>query len=618
MANETGVSEYLKVDEGSRSTSQKIVASNERNQFTGEFKISDQGETKDIRDVFLRKDAVDEIEAIDTSDDGPGFTMDTLAQKFNQLLTALKSSSAMLLACLVFGGVAYGDGVDGKAKLRYIGANQYVVTNEVDGVFNAWKNTQSPLAIGYNTQLTRYGSLAIGFPGNYTNFNAQIYNQNLVTAHNESYSQDYDGPAVAGNYATALGQGAQARDQVSVAIGNRAMASGIHTASTDESAYFNIDLLYRQIVTTKQGSTVVSVVTNQQVKPIRMDSAEWETKPYGSGSLVQVNTITGVLPNGLTVTTNFYEETVKGLKDYRYADPEEYKMYDIYFEPGQPNTHFAAATYGVAVGYRALAGAYHTLALGHYARAARPHAVAIGPSSHIRSEGSIGLGYYNNISPNSPFSLAIGSRISIPQGYTNAIVIGVPTCDFSKRFKEGYKDTHSPYVFTSQPKPMKSNSINFVFNGNGLDDVFIDNVPMTDRMANDIHVVGNVGTSLSASSIKGMINEMAGISTNEQPIVFFSRDGGVKIYTQKYLDVLEDESEYTVDELLGDVSEVEINGKPLDAIIRRVAAESGNQGFEEYHVIVTNAAAQAQSAIGSASNMQDIKTALNSFFNSIK
>ena len=215
MANETGVSEYLKVDEGSRSTSQKIVASNEMNQFTGEFRIPIQGETQNIRDVFLRKDAVDEIEAIDTSElEDPGFTLETIATKFNQLLNALKSSSAMLLACLVFGSVAYGDGVDGKAKLREIGANQYVVTNEVDGVFTSWRDMRyGPLAIGYNTQTT-YGSVAVGFPGTWTTFDFDIPNANLANpmVPGGYYSQDYDGVTVAGNNATAVGLGARAVD----------------------------------------------------------------------------------------------------------------------------------------------------------------------------------------------------------------------------------------------------------------------------------------------------------------------------------------------------------------------------------------------------------------------
>ena len=119
-------------------------------------------------------------------------------------------------------------------------------------------------------------------------------------------------------------------------------------------------------------------------------------------------------------------------------------MYDIIFNSGQPDVNFKDAIYGVAVGYRAMCAGYHTLALGHYARAYRPHSVAIGPSSHIKSEGAIGLGYSNTIQKESPFSLAIGSRTLVPQGFTNAIVIGMPKVDFSKRFKPNYHQSANP------------------------------------------------------------------------------------------------------------------------------------------------------------------------------
>ena len=113
----------------------------------------------------------------------------------------------------------------------------------------------------------------------------------------------------------------------------------------------------------------------------------------------------------------------------------------MYFDPGQGKTHYAAATYGVAIGYRSLVAGFHSLALGHYARASRPSSVAIGPSSHIRSEGAVGLGYYNLIYENSPYSLAIGSNANVPSYMTNAIVIGVPTIDYSKRFDPSYTNT---------------------------------------------------------------------------------------------------------------------------------------------------------------------------------
>lgn len=136
---------------------------------------------------------------------------------------------------------------------------------------------------------------------------------------------------------------------------------------------------------------------------------------------------------------------------------------------------------------------YHSLALGHYARTYRPSSIAAGPSTHVKSEGAVAFGYSSNIETNSPFSLAIGSRVLIDPCMTNAIVIGVPTVNYAKRYAEGYKESRSPHVYNSRPKAMKSNSINFVFNGNGLKDVFVDDVPMTDRLASETKMIGNMG-----------------------------------------------------------------------------------------------------------------------------
>ena len=294
-------------------------------------------------------------------------------------------------------------------------------------------------------------------------------------------------------------------------------------------------------------------------------------------------------------------------------------MYDIYFEPGQPNTHYASATYGVALGYRALAGAYHTLALGHYARAYRPHVMAIGPSTHIKSEGAVGLAYGSTIETNSPFSLAIGSRVKIDPGMTNAIVIGVPKINFSKRFKEGYKESKSPHIYTSNPKAMKPNSINFVFNGNGLKDVFVDDVPMTDRIATEVQVVGNTSSGKGAqSNIVHQVNEMVGLPQDDKSIVMLS-GSGVKLFTQKYVDELE-EWDMNLHQpnakplTYGDTSQIEINGKKLSEIL----AECSNEAFDQYHATVTNAAAVALESITTNTNFSAVKETLKTFFESIK
>lgn len=57
------------------------------------------------------------------------------------MLNALKGIAPLILI-LCGASVVFGADPVGKAKLRYIGANQYVVTNEVDRVFKTWESNE--------------------------------------------------------------------------------------------------------------------------------------------------------------------------------------------------------------------------------------------------------------------------------------------------------------------------------------------------------------------------------------------------------------------------------------------------------------------------------------------
>lgn len=404
-----------------------------------------------------------------------------------------------------------------------------------------------------------------------------------------------------------------------MAIGNRAMVSGLHGPSDRK-----IHLTCKQIekITQPNGSISVTTTTVDRVE----DPAKWESYPYPKGTFISVSKV----PNPDGSITEILEEALGGERDYRYADNDEFNMYNIFSDPGQGKTNYKDATYGVAIGYRSLAGAYHTLALGHYARAGRPSSVAIGPSSHVLSEGAVGLGYYNRIKAQSPYSLALGSNIEIAEAMTNAIVIGVPSISFSRRFNNpewtyewtntgtNYKKVVTSAVVT-KPQAMKPNSINFVFNGKGLEDMFVDNVPVSDRIARELEVVGNTrGKVEKRAEIIENVNQITGIPAGDKSIVFVS-GGGVKIYTENYMDELMEQDIISHEQMVrtesyGDVSQIEINGKKLSEIL----AECSNEAFDQYHATVTNAAAVALGSITNATNFNDVKNALTNFFNSIK
>ena len=154
---------------------------------------------------------------------------------------------------------------------------------------------------------------------------------------------------------------------------------------------------------------------------------------------------------------------------------------------------------------------------------------------------------------------------------------------------------------------MKSNSINFVFHGDGLKDMFVDDISVPDRMATEVQIIGNTpGGKGAHSNIVHQVNEAVGLPQDDKSIVMLSGNG-VKIFTQKYVDELEewDINLHQPDAkplTYGDTSQIEINGKPLSEIL----AECSNGRFEEYHTAVTNAAAQALIDVNRATNFNDV------------
>lgn len=164
---------------------------------------------------------------------------------------------------------------------------------------------------------------------------------------------------------------------------------------------------------------------------------------------------------------------------------------------------------------------------------------------------------------------------------------------------------------------MKSNSINFVFHGNGLEDVFVDNIPMTDRLAGETTMIGNTSNQGTVAQIKSRVDEVTGKNSDDNSIMLVSGDAGVKIFTKEYLDERNELVGISTTEIpqhFGDTSRIEINGKPLSQIL----AECTNSGLEDYHTTVTNAAATALDSITNANDIGTIKTTLKTFFETIK
>lgn len=485
----------------------------------------------------------------------------------------------------------------GKQLLGKVKNNEYVVTQEVDAAFTEWLSGHNNIEIGGDTTSSRQKGVAIGIPAILNRGKdgvTPLFSSALVFSY---WRNDYIGDVFADRESVALGDSAFAGNPVSVAIGDQARVGKLHT---DSDKMFGVPF-DRMEVTTTISNDVTTVTTNVIRKAYTnyYDIAKYERLPNG-GDWKKTVSGTPRVEGGTTNITDVYEQKETGtLNDISYVTPEDWEMYNRIISGGQGDVPLFDAYYGVAVGSRAYVFGYHSVAYGHYAHASRPFSVAIGSESHVYSEGSQAFGYDTDIPNTSPYSLAIGANASISAGMTNAIVIGVPqVVDFTNltyRSNEG--------MVKDRPRAVKSNSINFAYHGNGIQDFFLDGVSLQDRLAFETKVIGNSRDGTTEDGVKDAL----GITGDN--IVFASGDGKIMLFTKSYIEE-QDDTNLHLDEIV-------INNKPLSQILAEQTPSGGAD--TEFRAKVQNAAEVAQNELATnATNMVQVKAILTNFFNTIK
>lgn len=626
--------QYISIDSDSKSTDTELHLENKDNEICGTLKTVDKDgeEPKDIKEIFIQKSDFEEIEEVDITSEE--YSLESVTKKLNSLISTLKGGTLALAICML-GFSSLAADPPGKQKLGTISAKTYVVTNEVDPVFSKVLNSDDSISLGKNAKSTS-ASVAIGTP--------------LSAA--STWNTNYVGHTEANDRSVAIGDAAKSLESVSVAIGNQANVHGLHS---DSGISYTYKVPTFTVTTTKDSSgNVVNVETGQTTYvSFTVDTGKYERLPSFNGNYKSIGSST----EG-NVTTTTYEGQMTQLYDISYIDENENEIYDRIIQSGQGPVDFRKALYGVAVGSRAYVSGYHGAAFGHYAHVSRPNGLAIGSEAHSYSEGGQAIGFDTDIATNSPFSLAVGMNASIPMNTTNAIVIGVPNAKADRNNGSGAPG--------SRPTAMKSNSINFVYHGDGLNDFFIDNKSITDRMATEISMIGS--SKGTTESIETSIKEMMGIPKENQDMVFFSGNGGLKFFTMDYIDEID-----SFQTEKGNVESIEFNGMPLPNIIAKYAPKnqeidvssltnsfvtraelengldvdeleidnlylngqsltvsngtlhvagkpisSDESKFEVYHATVTNQARIAFNSISNSTNLAEIKTVLMDFFNNIK
>ena len=233
------------------------------------------------------------------------------------------------------------------------------------------------------------------------------------------------------------------------------------------------------------------------------------------------------------------------MRDISYLDSDEWAYYNKIISGGQGDVPLTEAYYGVAIGSRSYVFGYHGVALGHYSHVSRPWGMAIGSEAHVYSEGAQGIGYDVDIATNSPYTLAIGHSATVASGITNAIVIGVPDANIRDKNR----------MPATRPKAVKSNSINVVYHGNGIEDFYIDGKSLQTRLGSEVKVIGNSdkGGDITSDSVRDAL----GIDDGDH--IVFASAGKIMLYTKSYVEGIDTEDVH--------LDEIVINNKPLSQIL---------------------------------------------------
>ena len=297
--------------------------------------------------------------------------------------------------------------------------------SEADPVFDRFKSSENNISVGSGTSASSAKGVAIGIPALNSYQEGDFTYATSGTGTNYYWRQDYMGNVKAARESVAIGDSAQARHPVAVAIGDQAIVGSLHTDYPNDYGV----IVDKMVVTKKVVGETTTFTTNIFENAITnwYNGGQYERLPERDSGWTQIGGPVTTEEVGSTNTVYTYQTKTSGsLRDISYLDSDEWAYYNRNIYGGQGNVPLTEAYYGVAIGSRAYVFGYHGVALGHYAHVSRPWGMAIGSEAHVYSEGAQGIGYDVDIATNAPYSLAVGAFGTVTPGMTNAIVIGVP------------------------------------------------------------------------------------------------------------------------------------------------------------------------------------------------
>jgi len=146
----------------------------------------------------------------------------------------------------------------GKQFFGKVKSNEYVVTQEVDKAFTEWLSGHNNIEIGGDTTSSMQKGVAIGVPALNSYQDGDFTYSIAGNGTNYYWRQDYLGKVQAARESVAIGDSAQARHPVSVAIGDQAIVGALHTDYANDYGV----VVDKMVVTKRVAGETTTFTTN--------------------------------------------------------------------------------------------------------------------------------------------------------------------------------------------------------------------------------------------------------------------------------------------------------------------------------------------------------------------
>ena len=196
------------------------------------------------------------------------------------------------------------------------------------------KNSKSSISVGFGTTASTLNGIAIGIPALSSYQEGDFTYAMSGTGTNYYWRQDYLGNVRAARESVAIGDAAQARYPVAVAIGDQAIVGALHTDYEDDYGV----VIDKMVVTKRVVGETTTFTTNIFENAITnwYNGGQYERLPERDSGWTQIGSPVTTTEDGSTNTVYTYQTKISGaLRDISYLTPDEWDYYNRGIYGGQ-------------------------------------------------------------------------------------------------------------------------------------------------------------------------------------------------------------------------------------------------------------------------------------------